>query len=54
MNAAIFLDRDGTLVEDIGYYHKIEDFKLIPNVIKGLLNAEKFISIKVYHMIWNF
>ena len=36
MTAAIFLDRDGTLVEDIGYHHKIEDFKLIPNVIEGL------------------
>ena len=36
MTKAAFLDRDGTLVEDIGYHHKIEDFKLIPNVIEGL------------------
>ncbi len=35
-NKAIFLDRDGVLVEDIGYHHKLEDFKLIPNVIEGL------------------
>lgn len=36
MNKAIFLDRDGTLVDDPGYVHKIEDFKLLPNVIEGL------------------
>ena len=36
MNMAIFLDRDGVIVEDIGYHHKIKDFKLIPNAIKGL------------------
>ena len=35
-NNAVILDRDGTLVEDIGYHHKIEDFKLIPSVIEGL------------------
>jgi|SRR3989344_467284 len=35
-NIAIFLDRDGVLVEDIGYHHKIEDFKLISNAIEGL------------------
>ncbi len=36
MNKSIFYDRDGTLVKDPGYVHKIEDFKLLPNVIKGL------------------
>ena len=35
-NKAIFFDRDGVIVEDIGYAHKIEDFKLLPNVIGGL------------------
>ncbi|MHA1804314.1 MAG: D-glycero-alpha-D-manno-heptose-1,7-bisphosphate 7-phosphatase [Promethearchaeota archaeon] len=33
---AIFLDRDGTLNEDKGYVHKIEDFKLLSGVIEGL------------------
>lgn len=33
---AIFLDRDGTLNEDQGYVHKLEDFKLLPGVIEGL------------------
>jgi len=36
MTAAIFLDRDDILVEDVGFHYKIEDFKLIPNVIEGL------------------
>lgn len=37
MNKAIFIDRDGTLVEDTGYVHKVEHFKLLPNVIDGLM-----------------
>ena len=36
MRKSIFIDRDGILVEDLGYVHKIEDFKLIPNAIEGL------------------
>lgn len=36
MIKAIFLDRDGTIVEDVGYVYKIEDFNLIPNATKGL------------------
>jgi D-glycero-D-manno-heptose 1,7-bisphosphate phosphatase len=36
MKRAIFLDRDGTLIEDKGYVHKIEDFELLPGVITGL------------------
>ena len=37
MDKAIILDRDGTLIQDPGYVHKIEDFKLIDKVI-GALN----------------
>ena len=33
---AIFLDRDGTLIEDKNYVYKIEDFELLPGVIDGL------------------
>ena len=33
---AVFVDRDGVITEDIGYVHKIEDFKLVPNAIEGL------------------
>ena len=36
MTKAAFLDRDGVIVEDIGYHHKLEDFKLIPNAVEGL------------------
>lgn len=35
-NKAVLFDRDGVLVEDIGYHHKLEDFKLIPNAVEGL------------------
>ncbi len=36
MRRAIFLDRDGTLIEDQGYVHKIEDFRIFPGVFEGL------------------
>lgn len=36
MDKAIILDRDGTLVEDTEYIHKIKDFKLIDKVIDAL------------------
>ena len=42
MIKAVFLDRDGTIVEDTGYVHKVEDFRLLPNAIKGLRKLGKF------------
>lgn len=48
MNKAIFIDRDGTLNEDPGYVHKIEDFKLLPGVVEALnllKNDFKFVII---------
>ena len=36
---ALFLDRDGTLVKDSGYVHKLEDFELQKGVINGLIFA---------------
>lgn len=39
---AVFIDRDGTITHDIGYVHKIEDFKLLPNAIKGLKLLKKY------------
>ena len=36
MDKAIFADRDGTLVDDPGYVHKVEDFKLIKGAIDAL------------------
>lgn len=32
----IILDRDGTIIEDLGYVHKIKDLKFLPNAISGL------------------
>ena len=36
MNKAVFVDRDGTLIYDPGYVHKIEDLKFLPGAIDGL------------------
>ena len=33
---AVFLDRDGTINYDFGYVHTFSNFKLRPNVLKGL------------------
>ncbi len=32
----VFLDRDGTLVEDQGYTHKLSDYRLLDGVVPGL------------------
>lgn len=36
MKTAVFLDRDGIIVEDKGFVHKLEDFKLMKNAVEGL------------------
>src|SRR3990167_4488528 len=36
MSKFIVLDRDGTIIDDRGYIHKIEDLKILPNAISGL------------------
>lgn len=45
MRKAVIFDRDGVLVEDIGYHYKIEDFKLISNAIKGLKLLKDYLLI---------
>jgi D-glycero-D-manno-heptose 1,7-bisphosphate phosphatase len=37
----VFLDRDGTLVEDHGYTHRIEDYALLPGVPEALLRLAR-------------
>ena len=32
----VFLDRDGTLVHDVGHGHRLEDYVLLPGVIDAL------------------
>jgi len=41
MKKAIFLDRDGTLIEDRGYEYKIDSLKIYPGVIEGLKLLKK-------------
>lgn len=36
MRPFVFLDRDGTLVRDTGYPHRIEDYTLLPGVVDAL------------------
>ena len=36
MTRYVFLDRDGTLVRDAGYTHRIEDYALLPGVVPAL------------------
>jgi len=36
MNRAIFLDRDGTINDDVNYLTKAEDIKIFPNTVKAL------------------
>ena len=42
MTAAVFIDKDGVILEDTGYVHKLEDFRLIPNAIEGLKLLKKY------------
>ena len=41
---AVFLDRDGTIIQDKGYMHKIEELEFIPGAIEALqrLSASRF------------
>ena len=38
---AIFIDRDGTINEEIGYLHKIEDWQWCPGAIDSLIKLSK-------------
>jgi D-glycero-D-manno-heptose 1,7-bisphosphate phosphatase len=40
-NKAVFLDRDGVINEDKGYVHKIEDFKIYPEVFPALKKLQE-------------
>ena len=39
---AIFLDRDGTLIKDTGYLHKVEDIEFLPGVVDALKKLKAF------------
>jgi D-glycero-D-manno-heptose 1,7-bisphosphate phosphatase len=36
LRSAVFLDRDGTLIEDVGYLSSISQIKVLPRVVDGL------------------
>lgn len=48
MNKAIFLDRDGTLIEEVGYLKRIEDIRIFPNTKSAL---EKFKSLGFLNIV---
>ena len=41
MNKAVFLDRDGTINEDVGYFCSLDRFRLIPQAIEALQSLQK-------------
>lgn len=36
MNSTVFVDRDGVIIEDGEYVHRVEDLKLVPGAVEGL------------------
>ena len=48
MRKAIFLDRDGTINEDIDYLTRIQDIKIFPNTVNAL---QKFKSLGFLNII---
>lgn len=46
---AIFLDRDGVINEEVNLLHKIEDFRLLPNVSKAIkrINKSNYLSVVI-------
>ena len=36
LRKTVFLDRDGTINEEVSYLHKVEDFRFLPHVLEGL------------------
>ena len=49
MSKFVILDRDGTIIEDKGYVHKVGDLKFLPGAVSGLKKLQtlgyKFIII---------
>ena len=47
-NKAIFLDRDGVLIKDVGYLKSIQQIKFLPQTFQSLRYAQKKFYIN-YH-----
>lgn len=41
MNRALFLDRDGILIEDCGYPHRLDDLRILEPNLPSLVEAQK-------------
>jgi D-glycero-D-manno-heptose 1,7-bisphosphate phosphatase len=41
MKRAVFLDRDGTINEDVGYFCSMDQFRFIPNALRALQLLQK-------------
>jgi D,D-heptose 1,7-bisphosphate phosphatase len=48
MRKAIFLDRDGTINEEVNYLKRVQDIKIFPNTLKAL---QKFKSLGFLNII---
>ncbi len=46
-NKAVVLDRDGVIVEDIGYHHKLEALRIVPNAVEGLKLLKDYLLIVI-------
>ena len=42
-NKAIFLDRDGVLIKDVGYLKSIQQIKFLPQTFQSLRYAQKIL-----------
>lgn len=47
INKAIFLDRDGTINEDLGYIYKKEDLIFIKDSLKALKILQKYFNLYI-------
>ncbi len=45
MKPALFLDRDGTIIEDTGYVRRVDDVRLLPGVREALLELSKHYAL---------
>ena len=44
----VFLDRDGVINKDLGYVHKLDDFKYLDGAIEGLKNYQTQIFLLLF------
>ena len=47
MNAAVFLDRDGTLIESVHYLNRPEQVRLLPGVSRALLDWQRMGYLRI-------